>query len=142
MKAEIPAVGIMKTSEWGDAVAYKIACSCGDDDHAHDLWIEAEDTGVNVNLYTTQKTDYWTEAVKPNYSIGNEWLQEFDWFWKGLWNGLCTRVRLTKNIWFDGYVKYQATTSMTEQQALNYAEALKSAVKDSKEFRNQRNEKK
>ena len=38
-----------------------------------------------------------------------------------------------------GYVKYESSLIMKEQEALNYAELLKTAVNDSKEFRKQRN---
>jgi len=41
------------------------------------------------------------------------------------------------NLWFNGYLKYQQSTIMSTQQALNYAEALKSAVEDCQEFRKQ-----
>ena len=34
-----------------------------------------------------------------------------------------------------GYVEYEASVIMTEQQALNYAETLRSAINDVKEFR-------
>lgn len=138
MKAEAPAEGILKSGEFGDSKFYKVACSCGNDDHAIDFEVEADETGVNVNTWITQHTDHWTDAVEKRYDIDNPWLQEFDWFWKDLWNGLVTRIVLTKNIWWDGYAKYQSTTVMTEQQALNYAETIKSAAKDVKTFRDQR----
>lgn len=130
MKSEKPADGILKTHDFGDSKWYKIVCSCGNDDDAIDFEVEADDFGITVTTYTTQKTDYWTEAVSKRYSIDNPWYQEFDWFWKDIWNGFVTRLRLTKNIWWDGYIKYQSTTIMNKQQALNYAETLKSAVKD------------
>jgi hypothetical protein len=34
-----------------------------------------------------------------------------------------------------GYVEYEASIIMSEQQALNYAETLKSAIIDVKQFR-------
>jgi hypothetical protein len=91
--------------------------------------------GVNVNTYATVKTDYWTDSVKKRYDIDNPWLQEWDWFWKDLINGFLTRLRLTWDIWIKGYVRAETTALMSEQQALNYAETLKSAISDVKEFR-------
>jgi hypothetical protein len=135
LKAQAPAEGILKTHEWGDSKWYKVVCECGDDNHSIDFEVEADECGVTVTTYTTQKTDYWTEAVMKRIDISNPWIEEFDHFWKDLWNGLVTKLRLTKNIWWDGYVKYQSTTSMSEQQTLNYAETLKSAVADVKSFR-------
>lgn len=130
MKAEKPAEGILKTHDFENSKWYKVTCSCGNDDDIIDFEVEADDFGITVNTYTTQKTDYWTEAISKRYDINNPWYQEFDWFWKDIWNGLVTRLRLTKNIWWDGYVKYQSTTIMNKQQALNYAETLKTAIKD------------
>ena len=138
MKTQIPAEGILKTNDWGSARVYKVVCECGQSDHEHNVWIEAEDSGINVNIYTTAKTDCWSESVKPNYNIDNIWLQEFDLFWKSLYNGLVRRLKLTKSIWIKGYVDYETTISMTQQQAYNYAETLKSAVKDVSQFRKER----
>jgi hypothetical protein len=42
---------------------------------------------------------------------------------------------VTWQLWTTGAVKVETTIAMSEQQALNYAETLKSAVKDVKEFR-------
>jgi hypothetical protein len=44
---------------------------------------------------------------------------------------------MTWDLWFNGYLKYQQSTIMTEQQTLNYAETLKAAIKDCKDFRKQ-----
>lgn len=141
MKSQIPAEGILKTNDWGSSRVYKVVCECGNSDHEHNVWVEADDGSVNVNIYTTVKTDCWSESQKPKYNIDNIWLQEFDWFWKGLYNGLVRRLKLTKSIWIKGYVDYETTISMTQQQAFNYAETLKSAVKDVSEFRKERQQK-
>lgn len=135
MEAQTPAEGILKTGDFGDSKYYAVHCSCGNNDDQLDFCVEADDHGVSVQTFVTQKTDYWTEDVKKRYDIDNQWLQEFDWFWKDIWNGFCTRLRLTRDVWIRGYVKYQSTTIMTEQQALNYAETLKSAIKDVKDFK-------
>lgn len=134
MKNETPALGIMRTSDFGDSKFYKVVCGCGQPDHDIDFEVEAADTGINVNTYITAKTDYWTETVKKRYDIDSIWLQEFDWFWKNLVNGVITRLKLTWTIWTQGYVKTETTIAMSEQQALNYAETLKSAIQDVKNF--------
>jgi len=141
MKSQIPAEGILKTHDWGNSRVYKIVCECDQPDHEHNVWIEADDGSVNVNVYVTVKTDFWSETVKPDYNKESIWLQEFDFFWKGLYNGLVRRLKLTKSIWVKGYVDYETTISMTEQQAFNYAETLKLAVKDVSQFRKERSEK-
>jgi hypothetical protein len=110
MTAQIPAQGILKRNEWGDAKSYQVTCECGDAGHDHNVWIEAEDTGISITTYTTQKTKWW----KLNR-------------WQKMW------TLLTK-----GYIEYEASIIMNEQQALNYAETLKSAIKDVEKFRNDR----
>jgi hypothetical protein len=135
MKAETPAEGIMKTSDFGDSKFYKVVCGCGQDDHSIDFEVEAAETGVNVNTFVTVKTDYWSESIKKRYDIDSPYLQELDWALKDIWNGLITRLKLTWTVWTKGYVKTESIISMTEQQAINYAETLKSAVDDVKKFR-------
>ena len=107
IQAQAPAEGILKRSDWGDAIPYQVVCECGDDNHDHNVWVEADDARVTVTTYTTQKSEWW----KLNR-------------WQTIW------ILLTK-----GYVKYEANIIMTEQQALNYAETLKTAVKQVKTFK-------
>jgi hypothetical protein len=137
MIAQKPAEGILVKGEYGDSKFYQVVCGCGQEYHDHNVEVEAADTGVNVNIYATAKTDYWTETVEKRYDIDDTWLQEFDWFWKDLVNGLVQRLKVTWEVWTTGAVKVETTIAMSEQQALNYAEALKSAVNDVKEFRDQ-----
>jgi len=139
MKAQAPAEGIMKTGEYGDSKFYKVVCGCGQPDHDLDFEVEASDTGITINTYVTAKSDYWTEATKKRYDIDTVWMQEWDWFWKDLFNGLVRRVKLTWEIWFNGYIRTESTIAMNEQQALNYAETIKSAVNDVKTFREANN---
>lgn len=113
MEVERPAEGIMKTGDWGDSKVYKIACDCGCNDHIHDVWVEADDTGVTVTTYTQQKSKWWTMNR-----------------WQTIWR-LVTR----------GYIEYEASIIMSKQQALNYAKTLESAIIDVETFRKQRKKK-
>ena len=113
MTPQKPAEGILLQKDYGDAKSYKVVCECGDCNHSHSLWVEAEDFGVTVTIYTQQKTKWW-ELNR----------------WQKIW------TLLTK-----GYIELEADLIMGKQQALNYAETLKSAVKDVEVFRNQRIEK-
>ena len=133
--AQTPAEGIMLTSDFGDSKFYKVVCGCGQPDHDLNFEVEAADTGINVNTYVSAKSDSWNEAVKKRYDIDSPWLQEWDWFWKDLVNGVVRRVKLTWTIWTKGYVQTESTIAMSEQQALNYAETIKSAIKDVKDFK-------
>jgi hypothetical protein len=107
MKAQTPATGIMKINDWGKAKTYRISCGCSSPECDHNLWVEADDVGVNVTIYTNVKSKWW--------SINR---------WQKMW------TLLTK-----GYVEYEADLIMNEQQALNYAETLKKAVNDVKSFK-------
>lgn len=110
MKAQKPAEGIMKTGDWGSAKSYKVVCDCGQPDHDHNVWVEAEDTGVNVNIYVEVKSPHWN-------------------------------VNRLKKIWHlitKGYLQHETTIIMTEQEALNYAETLKTAIQDVKAFKEKR----
>jgi hypothetical protein len=103
MKAQTPAEGILKRRDWGDAYTYQVVCTCGDSNHDHNVWIEIDDTKeVSVTTYTQQKSKFW-ELNR----------------WQTIW------TLLTK-----GYVEYEASIIMTQQQALNYAETLKTAISD------------
>lgn len=110
MKPQVPAQGILVHRDYGDARHYTISCECLDGDHSQNVWIESEDVGVTVTIYTQQKSLWW--------SLNR---------WQKIWK------LLTK-----GYIETEVSTILNEQQALNYAEALKSATKDVKEFRKQR----
>jgi hypothetical protein len=125
----------MKTSEFGDSKFYKVVCSCGQPDHDINFEVEATDIDVSVNTYITVKTDYWSESVKKRYDIDNPYLQELDWTLKDILNGFVTRLKLTWTVWTKGYIKTESIIAMTEQQALNYAETLKSAIQDVKDFK-------
>ena len=141
MKVEAPAEGILKRSDFGDSKFYSVACSCGNDDDSLEFEVEADAMGVTVTTWTTQKTDWWSDVMEKRFDIHSPWQQEFDWFWKDLINGFVRKVKLTWEVWTTGVVKVETTIAMTEQQALNYAETLKSAVKDVASFRQQRKEK-
>ena len=135
MEPHLPAEGILKHNDYGDSKFYKVVCSCGNDDDSIEFEVESSMHDITVTTWTTQKTDFWTAMFKTRYDIDNEVLQEVEWAWKNFWNGLATRLRLTWDIWVRGYVKYQSTTIMSKQQALNYAETLKSAILDVKHFK-------
>lgn len=114
MKHQLPAEGILLHRDYGNAKQYTITCECCSTDCTHQVFVEADDTGVSVTTYTTQKTKWWE-------------LNRFKIIWR-----LLTR----------GYVEYEASIIMTEQQALNYARVLESATVDVAAFRKQRQAKK
>ena len=107
MKAQAPAEGILKRGDWGDSKSYVVPCSCSGTDCEHNVWIEAEDTGVSVTTYTKLKSKWWS----------------------------MNRLQTVWTLITKGYLEYEGTVIMTQQQALNYAETLKSAIKDVDTFR-------
>ena len=107
LNPQSPAEGILKRNNWGDAITYQVVCECQDANHDHNVWVEADDHRVTVTTYTTQKSKWW--------SLNR---------WQTIW------ILLTK-----GYIEYEANLIMTEQQTLNYAEILKTAIKDVKKFK-------
>jgi hypothetical protein len=110
MTPQTPAQGILVHRDYGDAKHYSIMCECTSTDHMQNVWIEAEDAGVTVTIYTQQKSLWWG-------------LNRWQIIWK----------LLTK-----GYIETEVSTIMNEQQALNYSQALRSAVNDVAEFRKQK----
>jgi len=111
MKIQVPAEGIMKTNDWGDSRVYRIACNCGDENHNHNMWVEADDSDIVVTIYTTGKTNWWSKTR-----------------WYHIW------TLLTK-----GYIDTESAVHLTKQQALNYAGVLQSAIGDVEEFRKEKN---
>jgi hypothetical protein len=110
MGAQKPAEGILKTSDWGDSKAYDVVCQCSDPNHTHHLWVEAEDTGITVTIYSTVKSPWWS-------------MNRFKQIW----------TLLTK-----GYLEHETNLAMNEQTALNYSETLKLAIQDVKTFKKSR----
>lgn len=110
MNAQTPAEGILLHKDFGDSKFYVVPCDCCSSDCEHQVCVEADETGISVTTYTQQKTKWWE-------------LNRFKIIWR-----LLTR----------GYVEYEASIIMTEQQALNYADVLNKATVDVAAFRKQR----
>jgi hypothetical protein len=111
MNVQTPAEGILKHNDWGDSKVYRVTCECDSSECDHNVWVEADDTGVEVTIYTTVRTNFWTQTR-----------------WYHIW------TLLTK-----GYIDTQSTVCLKRQGALNYAETLKSAIIDVEEFRKNKN---
>ncbi len=128
MEAQKPAEGIMLTRTFGDAIAYNVQCNCGNPDDELDLWVEVEDVGVTVHIYNKAKTNWWEEVWRKRYNIEPQLAQDWHWAAVDLVNGLWIRLKLTWQVWTKGYLEYQSSTMLTEQQAYNLAATLKNAV--------------
>ena len=110
MNPQTPAEGILKQYESGDSRAYQVVCQCGQSDHTHNVWVEADQCNVTVTVYVDVETKWWsTNRIKQIWTL------------------------LTK-----GYLQCETSVLMSEQQALNYAETLKKAIEDVKYFKEAR----
>lgn len=110
MIPQTPAEGISIFRDFGDAKLYTIPCECGFADHTHQVWIEADAIGVTVNTTIRLRSS----AFKSR--------------WSYIWSLLTT-----------GCVEVESEIIMNRQQALNYAETLKSAIADVATCRNNKN---
>lgn len=110
LKPEVPAEGILKQGDFGDAKFYYIACDCGNEDDAHLLEVEADDMHIQVHIYSNHHTKWWNMSR-----------------WKQIWS-----------IMTKGYAEMQTTIVLNEQAALSYSATLKSAVVDVKKFKSER----
>jgi len=113
MNPQEPAEGILKQGDFGPAKFYYVQCDCGDDDCSHTIEVEADDSHVQVHLYSNHHTKWWNRSR-----------------WKQIWQ------ILTK-----GYAEMQTTIVLNEQTALNYSNALQTAMTDVKKFRDERTKK-
>jgi hypothetical protein len=113
MNHQTPAEGILKHNDWGDSKVYRVTCECGSTECDHNVWVEADETGINVTIYTTTRSNFWSKTR-----------------WHHIW------ILLTK-----GYIDTQSTICLKRQGALNYAETLKSAMDDVQQFNQERKEK-
>lgn len=132
-----PAEGIMKTADAPKFKMYQIQCSCGSPDDAIDFSVTEDHGEVIVETYTTQKTAWWKDPFKKNYSfkIKNELLYNINYYVRGFLNGLAHRLSITWDVWVKGYVQYSQTTIMTPQQALNYSHTLRKAVEQIQSYK-------
>ena len=107
LQAQTPAQGVLQIKDWGQSQMYRAVCECGDTDCDHVIDVEADDHSVTVTIYTRTRTNFWSRTR-----------------WSHLWRLLT-----------QGYTDYETTIMLQEQSALNYAETLKKAVQDVRNFK-------
>lgn len=126
MTPQTPAEGIMLTKDFGDFKLYKVDCDCGNPDHSVDFIIEYDkDTDlIGLCIYTTATTSWWETVV--NWDVDSFWLYSI----KSFVNGFFHRVKITKDVWINGFVKYETNVLLTKQSALNLSHAIKTGIGD------------
>lgn len=107
LESQPPANGILLKNIWGDCKRYQIVCSCGQDNHDHDVWVESSSVGVEVQILVKVKTNFWSRSR-----------------WSHIWQLLT-----------QGYVECETSIELNQQQAMNYATVLHHAVEDITQFK-------
>lgn len=101
-----PLRNIMKTGEWGDADAYRVACDCHHSDHDLDVWIEVEtDTEIpeiTVTLYKELHTPIWDRGFN--------------------------RFREAFNVLFKGHSRFAGSIIMRRDVAENFMQAMQGSI--------------
>jgi len=135
--AETPAIGILKTHEFDDAMFYSVLCQCGNPDDMIEFNVELETDSCNIvlNTYFTPKTAYWNRLVDDSGDIESAWLWSIDYYIRSIINRWYSRVLVMWELLTKGYVQYQQSTIMSEQQALNYAAAINQSIEDLRKFK-------
>lgn len=134
IKPEIPAAGIMKTSDYGDSKYYRISCQCGQPSDDIILNVDVDDHGITVHTWTTVKTCWWKERFNTFDSIHNPLIYTL----KRIANDAINRTTVIWQVLTKGYIEMEAWTMMDKQQALNFAHTLETAIADVDQFRNDR----
>lgn len=141
LKPQEPSVGIYTYptfTQKDDMKMYVVPCTCMNADDTITFVVEVDAFNVSVSTYTTQKTDWWSDPFRQNDAINvnrPSWLVSIDYTIRSLLNSLWHRISVTRDVWIHGYVSYQSTTLMSAQQAINYANALTTAVGHYEEMR-------
>jgi hypothetical protein len=130
--AQKPAEGIALDRDFGDSVFYTVSCDCGNGDDAIQFNIEYDKDmeQVTMHTYLKLKTDYYTEYFGECKYVHNDWLYSLNYYVASFINGFIRRVKLTWNIWVNGYAEYNSWTLMRQQVAVNYGNAILRAVKE------------
>jgi len=101
-----PAKMIMKTGEWSDADAYRVACECHSSDHDLDVWIEVE-TDREVDEITLT---FYKEMYTP------------------VWESGFNRFREAARILFTGSSRMAGTIILKKDVAENLLHAIQQSV--------------
>lgn len=109
MITQKPAYGIMQTSDFEHAKAYRICCACHSSDHDVHAWIEVDRDSEDPIASDIQLTFYVTGTTPV-------WKKGFD------------RVRYAWNVLIKGHHQEQHELMLTEQAAINLANTITKTV--------------
>jgi hypothetical protein len=80
----LPVKNIMRTGEYQDAHAYRVACDCHSNTHDLDVWIEVAPESDCDDITVT----FYKDIYVPFWKLGYNRLQEA---WRVLFTGYATR---------------------------------------------------
>ena len=101
-----PLRNIMKTGEWSDADAYRVACDCHDSDHDLDVWIEAE-------------TDHETKDIT---------ITLYKELYSPVWDTGFNRFREALRLLFTGSTRVAGSIIMRREIAQNFIDVVQSSI--------------
>jgi hypothetical protein len=124
------AEGIMLTHDFKDSKFYDVQCTCGNEDDSIEVQVEVDEyEEIMIHFYTTGKTKWWKTLVDwQTYKIDNPILYFIVNSTQSLINGIHQRIKITWDVWINGYVEYQTTTILNKQRALNFSQTLLDAI--------------
>jgi len=124
-----PADGISQIFNMKNMKAFKINCSCMNDEHSLTMYIENdEDTGeITINHELLLTIDYWEDKFNQMNSCDkfeNSFLYSLNYNIRGFLNSLYIKCKYTYKLWFTPHITTTTVNTMTKQQALNYAHTI------------------
>ena len=101
-----PLLGVMKTGEWTEASAYRVACDCHSTDHDLHVWVEVntdQDTqDIELTLYKELYTPFWSKGFN--------------------------RIREAFHVLFFGHSRHEGVILMRREVAQNFLDAVQSSI--------------
>ena len=126
-----PSEGVFIQYRTNDCVVLSTTCKCSDPDDTLELCIERDDYGIiTVHQTVLAKTDFWTRRVGNPPDSGNAFYNRVNLFLVDMYNSLRRKLSVTYDVWVKGSATYHQYTVMDRQQALNYAAAIETMVKE------------
>ena len=129
MKYQPPAIGIMKIMDTNSCKGYKIDCDCHFDDHSITTFISSEYYDISMETYITAAV-LWDNPY--SFKTSSIWLYSIYYSIAARLYSFYKKLKITKELWINGYVKYEHTILMNKQQAYNFAETIKQTIEELK----------
>jgi hypothetical protein len=132
MKPETPASGISQICNYTDLEQFRVNCSCQDTDHDVVIEVSTDNHDTTITHYVTARTDNWTNhfpGLEPTYENRFYNLIQAS---RNLLNTLVYRLKVTRDVWFRGQVRYEASIILDHQTAVNYAQCILTSIEKQK----------